>query len=262
MHPVIARFLDVQRAAATLAKGDGDDVDRALLAAAKRDPQAKAAVLSALGKANPSSSAQEAAILLATDAATDQVLADPHLASAAQRATQALLEQGATPDEARALIATAVLEEAFGYAEDPAVFDRAFLTEAFGALEVLAAVTEDTVDAWLDAFGKKGPAPERPMRLAVAQALLEAAFGDGPQPITPEHMDDALDALAETVASNELATAAKALADFVTFLQEQRVIGPERGRRLTALVAQAAAAGLGEGDDEELDDDEDGDEAE
>lgn len=253
MHPLIARFLDVQRAASTLADGAQDELDRAFAAAAARDPQAKAAVIAAKGKAQPTSSSQEAVILLATDAATELVLADEHLAEPATRAIEALLREGASPAEARALVATAVLEEAFGYAEDPAVFDRAFLAESLASLEALAHVTEDTVDGWLDAFSKQGPGPTRPLRVAVAQALLEAAFADGPQPITPEHTDDALDALAETLASNELGEAAKTLTEFVTYLGAQKVIGPERGRRLSALIAQAAAAGLGEGDDEELD---------
>ncbi len=257
MHPLIARFLDVQRAATTLAGLPADELDRALIAAAAKDPQAKAAVLAANGKPQPGSASQEAVILLATDAATELVLVDEHLALPAKRATEALLREGASPTEARALIATAVLEEAFGYAEDPAVFDRSFLAESFGSLEVLATVTEDTVDGWLDAFSKKGAPAERPLRLGVAQALLEAAFADGPQPITPEHADDALDTLAETLASNELERAAKALVDFITFLGEQKVIGSERGRRLSALVTQAAAAGLGEGDDEEADDEDD-----
>jgi hypothetical protein len=260
MHPLIANFLDLGRASQALAKeAAGEPLSKeehAFVAAAQRQPQRAARIRAAEAKKQAPVDAQQALILLATDAATDSVLADDTLGEAAHAALAALKHEGATDDEARALLASAVLEEAFGYAETPDYFDSGYLAETLGSLQRLAVVQEDTVDDWLERFSKAKGAGAQAVRFAAAEAVLLQAFDEGPQPITPEHVDDALDALASRVASNDLTAAANALIEFLDFLHQQGVVGPTRKQRLEHLVVAARDAGLNDSDEEEDDEDE------
>ncbi len=262
MHPLIARFLDAGNALAALGKvaqAVALDADEAAFAeAARANGKAKAAVLKAKGKASPSPESQQALILLATEAATARVVADPALGPKAARALEALAAEGATPGEAHQLLVTAVLEEAFGYADVPDHFDAEYLAETLDSLVPLAKVTAEVVDEWLDAFAKQAEPAARALRLKVAETLLEAAWGEGPQPVSPEHVDDALEQLGDAVASSELERATTHLSAFVTFLAEKGVVGNQRAGRLLKLVASAALAGPetsteeeDEGDDDE-----------
>jgi hypothetical protein len=264
MHPLIARLIDPAAALAVLekeAQGLALDPDEAAFAAeARREPQLAASVRQAAGKKSASPEAQQRAIVLAVRAATARVLEDPELGPPARAALEALAAEGASEPEARALVAQAVLEEAFGYAEDPAHFDRAFLRETLESLPALARVDQAAVDGWLETWAKAGAPEGRPLRLATAEALLESAWGEGPQPITPEHLDDALERLEDTVASAELEAAAVQVVGLLEFLRQQGVVGPQRLERLTRLTKDAslpAEASAGEEADEDDEDDED-----
>jgi hypothetical protein len=111
-----------------------------------------------------------------------------------------------------------VFEEAFGSAEEPDTFDAEFVAETFDAYPALAKVDADVVDDWVEAFAKRGAPGERALRLAVAESLLESAWGEGPQAISSEHVDDALDAIAGSVAKTEVDQAAGMLTSFLGFL--------------------------------------------
>lgn len=252
MHPLIARFLDLSKAAAALEKGDRgtplDPEEAAFYAAAKGDDWAAEQIRKARGRKSPPTEAQHAQILLATEAAGALVAADPTLGPKVKRAVETLLSEGATREAADRLVDMALLEEAFGYAEAPDHFDVAYLSETFDTLGALAKVTSDTVDELLDGFAKQAPA-QKVLRLRVADALFEAAWNEGPVPITPEHVDDAMDALGPSEAQQ----AGEQLAAFLAFLAEKGLVGPERLARLTAIVKSAASGSDAEDDGEDED---------
>lgn len=257
MHPVIARFLDLPAANGALEKLETettlDSEESALIAAAAANPKSRAIVLKAKGAKQPSNEAQQHLIVLATQAATSRIAVDPMLGPRVTNARAALEKEGASTEEAEALIAQAVLEEAFGYAEDPDEFDAAYLAETLESLVHLAALTQDTIDTWLEAFAKDGAAEQRALRLAVAEAVFESAWSEGPQPITPENIDEALERLADSVAASEFEKTTAVVEQFLTFLLGHHVIGRERLARLTALVKSASLGGAEpvEGEEEE-----------
>ena len=261
MHPLIARFIDLPAALLALEKEETESTldaeEAALASAAASFPIARAAVLKSRGAKTPSSEAQQQLIVLATRAATLRLSIDPMLGPRVTSAKAALQKEGASEPEADDLIAQAVLEEAFGYAEDLEVFDAEFLAETLDSLAYLAQVTQEKVDEWLETFARGGPVGDRALRLKVAEVLLESAWSEGPQPITPEHLDDAIEQLADTVADTEFTRAAQTLTEFLGFLTQQRVVGSDRQRRLDQVLKSATARGAeSEGNDEPSDEDE------
>lgn len=255
MHPLIARFIDLPATLTALEKEASeatlDSEEAALLAAAAAAPKARAAVLKAKGAKNPSNDTQQQLIVLATRAATLRIAVDPVLGPRVTSAKAALKAEGASESEADDLIAQAVLEEAFGYAEDPSVFDAEYLAETLDSLVFLSRVTQETLDDWLEAFARAGAAGDRALRLKVAELLLESAWSEGPQPITPEHLDDAIEQLADTVAESEFGKAAATLSQFLAFLTEKQVVGPQRKARLEQVLGSATSGGAESEDDEE-----------
>lgn len=262
MHPVIARFLDLPAAVHALEKKDGeatlDSEESALIAAGERYPKSRQAVLEAKKSKSPSPTAQQHLIVLATRAATAIVSLDSKLGPRVTSARDALQKEGASQEEAEDLIAQAVLEEAFGYAEDPDHFDGEYLGETLESLVHLAALTQDAIDDWLEAFARQGPAGERALRLKVAELLLECAWSEGPQPITPEHVDDALEQLGDAVAASEFPRAVALVVELLGALRTRQVVGPLRLERLAQLARAAGSVGP-EVDDEAAADDGDDD---
>ena len=256
MHPVIARFLSLDNAVAALEKADQalalDAGEAALARAAALDQRARAAILSAKGKRRPPPRAEEALVALSTRAAVELLAGDAVLGPAAAAARSALAAQGASEDECTTMVAGAVLDEAFAYAADPTEFDAAYLAETLAALVPLAKVTSETLDAWQERFVQASPPGARPLALQVAEALLDAAWGEGPQPIAPEHVDDALERLLSGAPSSEAVAIAAQAQRFLDFLAAEGVVGPERRRRLASIVTLAAAdLGSPRGDDDE-----------
>jgi hypothetical protein len=247
MHPLIARFLSLPAAVATLEKEEAeatvDSEESAFIQAAAAFPKARTAVLKAKNAKSPSNETQSMLIILATRAATLRIGVDPKLGPRVTTARAALQAEGASAAEADDLIAQAVLEEAFGYAEDPEQFDAEFLAETLDSYSFLAKVTQETVDEWLEKFARQGEAGDRALRLKVAELILEAAWNEGPQPITPEHLDDALEQLGDTVAQSEFEKASKTVGEFIAFLAAQQVIGAERKTRLEHVLKTATASG-------------------
>ena len=265
MHPLIARFLDLPTAIATLEKAESDstlDADEsALLAASIASPKSREAVLKAKGKQKASAEAEQHLIVLATRAATKRLAVDPKLGPRMTSARAALEKEGASAEEAEGLIAQAVLEEAFGYAEDPGAFDADYLAETFDSLAHLGAITQDTIDTWLEEFAKQGSADERALRLSVAEAVLESAWSDGPQPITPEHLDEALEKLGDLVAESDFAKATQTVELLLAFLLSKHVVGRERAERLSHLAKTASTGGADPFEDEAQDEDDADDES-
>ena len=262
MHPVIARFLDLAAVTNALEKSRQDDTldadEAALVQVAAELPELADALNEARGKKAVSPSTQQQLIVLATRAATRRLTQDPSMGPRIASAVAALEAQGANREEAESLVAQAVLEEAFGFAEDPDRFDLEFLGETIDSLSHLGALNQELVDEWLDAFTKAGKSDQRPFRTKVAETLLEAAWGEGPQPINPEHLDDALDRLVDELAQGELPKAAGVMTELLGFLSGKHIVGPLRLARLTDILESAATSGeLSHGaEDEDEGDDE------
>lgn len=258
MHPVIARFLDVAAALNAVDKSQNEDTldadEAALVQIVATDPTLAKALAEARGKKSVSPTVQQQLIVLATKAATHRLSQDPAIGPRIASATSALKAQGASDEEAQHLVAQAVLEEAFGFAEDPDVFDKEFLGETLDSLTHLAALSQEQVDDWNDAFVRAGKPEQRPFRLKVAETLLEAAWGEGPQPLNPEHLDDALERLSGELSEAELNTAAGTLAEFLGFLSGKHVVGPTRLARLTDILESAARSGELADDADDADD--------
>ncbi len=264
MHSLIARFLDLPKAVAALEKADQavalTPEEAALAESAKAHPLSKAAVLKAKGKAQVSPESQQHLILLTIEAATAMISHDERLGPKVAAANEALRAEGAEADEAHQLVAQAVLEEAFGYAEDPSNFDADFLAETLETLIPISKMSSDLVDEWLEKFSKLG-GDQRSLRFRVAETLVDAAWSEGPQPVSPEHVDDTLEALTSTVASSEYAKAGEALIAFIAFLATQKIVGPQRLERLSHLVRSALASGVDLDADLEEEADDEADEA-
>lgn len=253
MHALMRRFLDVTKVLEVL-DSPADDDARALVSTLSADRGLVEQLRAAKGKP-ASNELQQRVIVAATRAAAARLADDERLGPKAKAARDALMAGGGSEDEAQALIEQAVLDEGFGWVDDPDEFDANFLAETLDGLAPLATVDADVVEAWVDEFVKQAAAPQRAMRLAAAEALLEAAWGEGPQPIAAEHVDDAMDTLARSVASAELERAGEALVEVLRFLATKQIVGTTRLERLTD-IAKAAARAPELGEDEEESDEE------
>jgi hypothetical protein len=255
MHPLMRRFLDLSKVIEVLEQGPDDDDARALVSVIVSEGTLKQQTLTAKGKQTIPIDLQQRLIIASTKAATERVAADATLGPKVRAAIDAVVAAGGSEEEGRSLVYQSVLDEGFGWPEDPEDFDAAFLAETLDALVPLASVDSEVVEAWVDAFVKQVDAPLRPMRLAVAESLFESAWSEGPQPIAAEHVDDAIESLSRSVARSDREKAGAALVDFLAFLSEKKLIGGARLARLTEVATAAATASESE-DDEESDDEE------
>ena len=257
MHPLMRRFLDLSKVIEVLEQGADDDDARALVSVISAEGTLKQQALASKGKQNVPNDLQQRLIIASTKAASQRVTADATLGPKVRAAVAAVVASGGSEEEGLSLVYQSVLDEGFGWLEDPEDFDAVFLAETLDALVPLATVDTDAVEAWVDTFVKKVEVPLRPMRLAVAESLLESAWSEGPQPIAAEHVDDAMDSLSRSVASNELEKAGAALVDFLGFLSDKKLIGPSRLARLTEVAhAAAKAPAENDGEEEDVDDEE------
>ncbi len=258
MHPLIAQYLDLVQLQNVLHKTAGESAfEEAILQVAKAHA-AEAKIIATAKSAQPANAAVQAAQLFITTEATIKVLtADPTCGAAIKRVEQAFLAEGAQSDEVTPLLGAAILEEALGYADDPDVFDEAFLLETFETLIPLATLTEEKVDGWVEAFSKSGDKREVPLRLTVAQTLFTTAWSDGPALITAETVDDTVEALSDTVSAKDMDAAGDALAELLDLLAEKGLIGPTRLQRLRTIAQMAADASAADQSDAEEEEDED-----
>jgi hypothetical protein len=255
VHPVIAAFLDVRSAVDTLERGVGGALssaeEAAFVSAAKAHPDLSAYVLQAKGKEKPSEDSQNATILLAVRAALAVLPMDVVLAAPAKKAREALTAAGADTEQIEQLLGGVLVEEAFTGDNDPTRFDKAFVIESFTELHELAKLDADLVSDFVDRFTETAKAEARPLYLSTAETLFQAAWGEGPQSVNVEHVEDALQNLAGDPA--ELEATKTTMEVLLRFLSAHKLIGP---LRLDRLLTHLKAWQLGS-DDEPLDEDED-----
>jgi hypothetical protein len=246
MHPLIARYLNPEAARETLQKEKSgaplEPEERYFVETATAHPEHRATVLGGKGKRVLSSDAQASLVFLAAHAAARALAEDPTLAAATARARESLAQEGASPEETDAFLASILLEEAFGYEEEVDAFDRSYVEEALGEVPALAALTREQVDALLLGFVKEAPTdPEKVMRERIARALVNLAWSEGPAPINPEHMEALLEAELQDRPEEELESGLRALVDFLQVLAREGLIGAQRLSRLRAQLGDEDA---------------------
>jgi hypothetical protein len=235
MHPLLARYLDLETTASAIDTigrgGPTNDDERALAAVLRRAPEHTAAVMDARGRKHPDEAVQQALVYLAANAAVEQLRDEPATVAAMARADLALRAQGASDAQVATFLATVLLEEAFGYEDDPETFDRALVVETLQGIPALAALDADKVEQLRE--GLKGAVPEKALEAAQTafDALLEAAWSEGPEPLNPEHLAQAADALEGTPARAQLEPVLR-------HLMAHEILGPERLARLLARLSE------------------------
>jgi hypothetical protein len=246
MHPLIARYLSPEAARETLQKEkDGaplEPEERLFAETAAAHPDKRADLMGSKGKRHLSSDAEAAVVFLAAYAATRAIAEDPALSAATARAREALKQEGASEDETDAFIASILLEEAFGYEEEVEAFDRSYIQEALGEVPALAALTREQVDALILGFEKAArDETERDVRARISRALVNIAWGEGPTPINPEHMETLYESELAEKPEAELEAGLRATVDFLQVLAREGLIGPQRLSRLRAQLGDEEA---------------------
>ena len=249
MHPALARYLSIEAAIDTLSRDEAGQVlraeERPFAEVARAHPDQRARVLGARGRYPPSSEVQEALLFLAAHTAAIALREDEGLGPKLQVARAALSAEGASEAEVDHLIVTLVLEEAFGYEDAAEEFDRPFFEETVDAVPALATLTRVRVQQLEDAFARTADEGWRhPHRLA-AEALFEAAWSEGPEPVNPEHVQLALEALKKHLSIADQPRGPVSMKRFLTFLHQQGLVGPARLARLLGAVDRVSGAPAG-----------------
>ncbi|MBX7114981.1 MAG: hypothetical protein K1X64_11695 [Myxococcaceae bacterium] len=259
MHPLIARYMPLQAALEVWGRAEqgapleGDDA--VWLAVARERKDLLSRVLKAKGRTKPPHDTEQALLLIAACAAARVLQHHDALKEPAAQTVRLLKSEGADDAEVEELLATILLEEALAYDAEPDTFDAEYVAETLNTLPALAKGFPEPLDALLETFGQKATGALRPAHLAVAETLFDIAWGEGLVPLSPEHLDTAIDALGVDASASEAAQTFQTLSQLLGFLHEQGVLGPDRYRRLHRLL-EHARLGDGMGEDDE-DDDED-----
>lgn len=246
MHPVLARYLNLQAAQETLSRADSGaqlspSDEQPFVDAANASPEQKAEIVKARSKGKPPSVTQEALIYLAAHAAARSLKTDAALANALTGARSALMSEGADEEDVHQFLASMVLEEAFGYEHEEEEFDRPFFEETLKTVPELARLTQEKVRQLVVAFVKTAESADRPAFGASAQALIETAWEDGPEPINPEHVEAALVSVFEKNGEARKAKTIEGMRRFVGFLARSGLVGPLRQSELLHAVERLAA---------------------
>lgn len=268
MHPVIAHFLDPKSVRSALDKSSRgeplSEIELLFVNAATAHPDRKERALRATP--NGDMEDQQAALALAVFAALAQVEKDPTLSPVIQAARRALLEAGATAEDVQQFLSLVLLEEAFAFDDEADAFDTDLVAETFRTLPRLAALDEEKVTKLEESFVHNVPADRRPLLLATVEALFSAAWSDGPVPISPEHVEGALEQLRGQTSDVDFEAAVKSLQALLQLLAREGLIGLQRLKRLLDGIGPVAAAlseptrdddETGEGEEEPADDDDD-----
>lgn len=246
MHPLIARYLSPEAARETLEKEkNGEPLgpeERLFAQTAAAHPDKRNALMGGKGKHQLSSDAEAAVVFLAAYAATRAIAEDPTLSAATLEARKSLEAEGASEDETDAFIAAILLEESFGYEEEVEAFDSSYIQEALGEVPALAALTREQVDALILGFEKGArDDTERNVRAHISRALVNIAWGEGPTPINPEHMEALYESEIASKPEAGMEAALHATVDFLQVLAREGLIGPQRLSRLRAQLGDEEA---------------------
>jgi hypothetical protein len=230
MHPTLAQFLDLHVAWETLdsaRKGEELEAPEASFArTAAAHPDLTSAVLAGKGAPQAGEEAERALVLLAALTAVSSLGADEATAEPLRQARRALSEAGASEDEADAFIAQLVMEEAFGFEHEADDFHAPLFLETLGTVGALLALEEPDVTALVQAFVDGAPARKGTLYRDAARALLQQAWSEGVEPLSPEHVQGARAELGKRSGADE------ALAAFLEHLETAKLVGPLRKAEL------------------------------
>ena len=261
MHPVIAHFLDPKSVRSALdksARGEPlSELEVLFVNAATAHPDRKERAMNA--SSNGDMEDQQAALALAVFAALAQVEQDPVLSPIVQQARRALLEAGATDDDVQQFLSLVLLEEAFAFEDEADTFDTDLVAETFRTLPRLAGLDEERVTKLEETFVHNVTAEQRPLLLATVEALFSAAWSDGPVPVSPEHVEGALEQLRGQTSDVDFQAAVKALQSLLQLLAREGLIGLQRLKRLLDAMGPMAAALSAPVEDDQSDPGEDDD---
>ena len=234
MHPTFAQYLDLHVAWETLALASGEEPlegaagDFAAVAAAH--PEVQAVVLAGKGRAQAGEEAEQALVLLAALSAVKTLERTARWQGPVTAAREALYRAGATEDEASAFLAKLVVEEAFAFEQPADAFGEALFEETLASLPTLLGLDEAAVTALLESFVQAAPARKGTLYRDAAKGLLEQAWGEGAEPIAPEHVEAARAALGKRKHADE------ALVAFLGRLAAEELVGPLRRKALEAAL--------------------------
>lgn len=237
MHPLLLKFLtpDAARAVALKAEGTLDADQQAFADALQRFPDYAEALRNSKGR-TASPELQQMLLLVGSSAAVHQLQSHPRLGEPLRKARAALEAQGGSAEQCDFVLSVILLEEALASEESPETFDEAFVAETLDTVPALAALTEETVGELLDEADAQEGAPGR----AAAALLLQAAWEDGPQPVTVEHLEEATQGLGE-LPKRQRSEALRGLEAAIAALSGRGLIGPRRRGRLEQGLALARA---------------------
>lgn len=234
MHPTLAHFLDLHVAWETLDRAKkGEELEPpessfAATATAHADLAAK--VLAGKGAPQAGEEAEQALVLMSALTTVSSLAEEEETAKATQAALRALEKEGASKDEAAAFLAQLVMEEAFAFEHEADDFHAPLFLETLATLPALLALEESSVHALVDTFVKGAPARKGTLYRDAALGLLEQAWAEGVEPISPEHVASALQALGKR------SGAAEALSAFLDTLEGAKLCGPLRKAELLKSV--------------------------
>ncbi|MGQ0507218.1 MAG: hypothetical protein ACT4TC_18075 [Myxococcaceae bacterium] len=244
MHPTLARFLNLDVAADALYRDQLGQVlkadEKPYVELARQAPDQRAAILASRRAPHPSDEAQQALLFLAAHAAVGAVREDGTLGPLVQSAEKSLKDEGASKEEVDSFLASLLLEEAFGYDEGADHFDHSFLEETLQLVPELARLTRERVEALIESFTRSADEGWRRAHHVAANALIEIAWEDGPEPINPEHVENALEVAGRRLGKAESAKAAEATRRFVEWLEKQRLVGAQRRTYLIEAINRSS----------------------
>lgn len=236
MHPLLARYLDLDTTLATIDRIDRHEElspdERALAVVLRRAPEQKRAVLDARGRSRPDDPAQQALVYLAANAAVERLREDPAGAAALTRADLSLRTHGASDAQVAAFLATVLVEEAFGYEDEADDFDLPLVLETFEGVPALAGLDADKVERLREKLAETVPQKSLEAARRAFDALVEAAWSEGPEPINPEHALEAASGLEDPNVRDQLENVLRSLA-------ASGLVGPRRLARLLERLEEA-----------------------
>lgn len=235
MHPVLVRFLEPAAVHETLGRIDSgaplSPEETAWAEALARLPEQKAHLPGALGRRPFPEAVQRAILLLAAEASIESLRKEPAFAPALEHAEKALRDHGATGEQVSTFLAMVVVEEAFSGDGDVDDFDEEAVLETLQTVPALAALDPETVERLSEGFVQGLPEARRDEGARVVSALVDAAWSEGPEPINPEHLETAKEALPS-------ASEQALLAPLLQHLETAGLVGPKRLARLLEALRE------------------------
>lgn len=234
MHIVLQRYLNLNQALTTLRQAPHAPLtveEQAFVDVTHAHPEKRQALFSAQDVIRPAPETQQALLFLATHAAVDVLAQDETFGPEIERARATLDAEGASQDERELLLASLLIEEAFGFLSEDDLFDGEFFLETLQTLPQWACLTQERLQQWTEEFEATHPGSR-----TLIEQFFTCAWSDGPEPINPEHLEMLVGQWADEHSLQEAQRSLPTLRALIDFLHQERLLGPiRRGRLLQGL---------------------------